>query len=82
MSRRGAHHCHRFFFSGEKASRHYHLVDLATYGVVEILLRAGGGIRTHDLTITNRLRYQTAPHRLGRDRLVNTSAPLLSAALG
>jgi hypothetical protein len=31
---------------------------------------AGGGIRTHDLTITNRLRYQTAPHRLGSPRLV------------
>ena len=31
--------------------------------------RAGGGIRTHDLTITNRLRYQTAPHRLGSTKV-------------
>ena len=34
-------------------------------GQLEPAVGAGGGIRTHDLTITNRLRYQTARHRLG-----------------
>src|ERR1039458_2585974 len=37
--------------------------------ISKISCGAGGGIRTHDLTITNRLRYQTAPHRLGSTKV-------------